>query len=259
MAAPADILREAAHRVWPLPAWPWVATQTWSRLLFAHWPVAPDQLRPLVPAVLELDTFDGQAWLGVVPFEVSAFTLRGRLPLPGATAFPEINVRTYIQGRGRPGVYFFSLDTPNWLAVAGARLACLPYYHARIAVLPEGELIKYASERTPATPAPRAFTGAYEPASDVFLAQPGSLERWLTERYCLYTRDPLGDVLRGEIHHYPWPLQLARAVVTRNTMLPLAVAEPCNPPSLLYAREITSLFWPFVPDRVGRSGSRDGL
>ncbi len=118
-----NILRQTEHRPWPLPSGPWVMAQSWRELLFAHWRIPVEALRPLVPAELELETWDGSAWLGVVPFLMAGVRPRGVPALPRLSAFPEINVRTYVKVESKPGVWFLSLDAANSLAVPlrGAR------------------------------------------------------------------------------------------------------------------------------------------
>src|SRR3954453_16381426 len=129
-------LREVEHRPWPLPAAPWAMGQTWEHLLFAHWRVDPEELRRLLPEGLELDTHDGEAWLGITPFRLTGLRLRGTLPLPRLSAFHELNVRTYVVADGKPGIWFFSLDADHRLAVLGARrLYRLPYHRARMSAL----------------------------------------------------------------------------------------------------------------------------
>ena len=136
------------HRPWPLPRAPWVMRMTWHDLLFAHWALAPEALRPLVPPPLSLDTFEGRAWLAVAPFHMSDVAPRGIPALPGVSAFPELNVRTYVTCAGAPGVLFFSLDAGSRLAVESARLLYhLPYYHAALSVTPDGAGVRYASRR----------------------------------------------------------------------------------------------------------------
>jgi hypothetical protein len=107
------VLAATAHRPWPLSRRPWAVGMSWRDLLFAHWPLPPAALRPLVPAALGLDTLDGDAWVGIVPFRMAGFALRGRVSPPGTSDFLELNVRTYVTFRGRPGVYFFSLDAAS--------------------------------------------------------------------------------------------------------------------------------------------------
>src|SRR5262245_39338566 len=125
------ILDRIAHRPWPQPDGPWVMAQTWHDLLFAHWRIDSALLRPQIPSALEIDTFDGEAWIAVVPFRMSGVRLRMAPQVPGLSAFPEVNVRTYVKADGKPGVWFFSLDATNAVAVAAARLTFhLPYFRA---------------------------------------------------------------------------------------------------------------------------------
>src|SRR5437763_8534241 len=219
------ILQTTAHRPYPLPRGPWIMTQRWHDLLFIHLPLEPDALLPLVPPQLELDTFDGQAWVGIIPFWVSHASLRWVPPPPLLSRFPEINVRTYVTLRGIPGVYFFSLDAGNALAVQIARTVFhLPYFSAQMHIRKEQETIHFQSQRkgtvrTEGTkgPAP-AYDALYGPNGPVFFAPRGTLEYWLTERYCLYTMTEKKRVYRVDIQHGPWPLQLAELTGRCNTM-----------------------------------------
>src|SRR5262245_46270387 len=148
-AKPATILANNAHRPWLRPSKPWIIAQTWSQLLFAHWPVSAEVLRPLIPAQLPIDTFEGEAWVGVVPFLMSHVRGRDLLEIPGTNTFCELNVRTYVTLEDKPGVWFFSLDASNPLAVFGARRAFhLPYYNARMSLKREGDRVIYDSHRT---------------------------------------------------------------------------------------------------------------
>ena len=213
------VLEETAHRPWPLPAGPWFMAQTWENLLFAHWRVPLDALRRVVPAQVPIDTFDGSAWIGVTPFRVAAFRLRGTPHLPWLTSFPEANVRTYSTIEGRPGIYFFSLDAASRAAVAGARRTYrLPYFHARMSVALRGGAIDYMSERVSDDGPPAGLRLRYRPSAEPTMALPGSLEHFLTERYCLYTLGSAGVVQRADIHHPPWPLQPATADWDHNSM-----------------------------------------
>lgn len=217
----------------------------WEDLLFAHWPVAAEVLRPLLPAGLELDLYNGEAWLGVVPFRMCETRLRGLPPLPGTATFPELNVRTYVTAQGRPGVWFFSLDAASRLAVRAARrFFHLPYYDARMATRAAGKRILYSSQRTHRGAAFTEFHAEYAPASEVIRAMPGSLEHWLTERYCLYSADAHGRLWRGEIHHPPWPLQIAEADIRRNTMAePLGIDLGHPPACVHFARRLEVVAW----------------
>jgi uncharacterized protein YqjF (DUF2071 family) len=211
------ILDEVAHRPWPLPRRPWVMTQTWHSLLFAHWRVDPAELRPRVPAAFELDVFGGQAWVGIVPFYMTNVAPRGVASMPWLSRFPELNVRTYVHVGDRPGVYFFSLDAGSRLAVYGARWWLnLPYQSAAMSTDWRASTVEYASTRRQHPEA--RFMATYRPTGDTFLPQRGSLEYFLTERYCLYHLDKRGSPYRLEIHHPPWRLQRADAVFQVNTM-----------------------------------------
>ena len=232
-------LRVVAHRPWPLPNGPWVMGQTWEHLLFAHWRVDAQALRSVVPAELALDRFDGDSWLGITPFEVRGLRLRAMAPLPWLSRFPELNVRTYVTLDGKPGIYFFSLDAGRALAVAGARAGYrLPYVHANMRIRRSGDWTVYRSERPGA-----AFRAYYRAISDPASAAPGTLEHFLTERYCLYTVQP-GRVRRTEIHHPPWPLQLAQAEIEHNTMAAPIGIELTGEPLLHYAAREDVLVWP---------------
>jgi uncharacterized protein YqjF (DUF2071 family) len=220
--------------------------QVWHDLLFAHWPFDPAVVRALIPASLRLDTFDGTAWIGVVPFRMRGVRPRLLPPLPGLSAFPELNVRTYVSRGGKPGVWFFSLDAASRLAVAGARaLFHLPYYRARMSVAADGDAIVYDSTRVHPGAAPAELRGRYAPTGDVEPAASGSLDDWLTARYCLYSVDARGGLHRCEIDHAPWPLQPAQASFARNTMLgPLGLDLPPVAPLLHFARRLDVRVWP---------------
>jgi hypothetical protein len=238
------VLAEAAHRPWPLPGRPWLMGQTWLDLLFAHWPVPAEQLEPLLSAPLELDRFDGQAYLGVTPFRLTALRARGTLPLPLVSSFLELNVRTYVSFGGKPGIWFFSLDASSRLAVAAARRAYkLPYFHAAITATAPGEWVEYACVRAEAE-RPYVFEGRYRPDGPVAPAEPGTLEHFLVERYCLYAADRRGRLHRAEIHHAPWPLQRAEARIDLNTMAADGIALPADPPLLHFSRRQDVVIWP---------------
>jgi uncharacterized protein len=212
------ILQEVSHRPWPMPDKPWVMTQSWHDLLFAHWRVDHRTLRGKVPPEFELDVFDGASWLGIVPFHMTNVAPRGIPSLPWISEFPELNVRTYVRVDDRPGIYFFSLDAGSRLAVRAARaILNLPYHSASITVRLYGGRVEYESRRRGSGPQAR-LSVAYRPAGDRFQAFEGTLEHFLTERYCLYNLDREGVPYRLEIHHPPWPLQPAVADFAHNTM-----------------------------------------
>jgi uncharacterized protein YqjF (DUF2071 family) len=216
--------------------------QSWHDLLFAHWPIAPEALRPLIPPQLELQTFDKQCWVGVVPFRMSGVRARWLPAIAGTSCFPELNVRTYVVCGGKSGVYFFSLDTANRLAVRTARLLYhLPYFYADMRSDDTGPEIAYHSKRCQNE---AEFEGRYRPLGEVNRRSSSTLEHWLTERYCLYTTVN-GSVYRGEIHHEPWPLQDAEADIRVNTMAQAAgISLPDTQPLLHFAKRLDVLIWP---------------
>ena len=249
---------QTAHRPWPLPTGPWIIAQSWHDLLFAHWPVPVEALQPLVPACLTLDSFDGRCWIGVVPFRMKGVRPRGLPALPWLSGFAELNVRTYVRGVSgqadvKPGVFFFSLDAANPVAVAIARAVFhLPYFRAEMSCESEGEAVCYSSRRTHAGVAVGELRGRYGPTGPAYEARPGTLEYWLTERYCLYAVSPFdrraaeGEhrVYRSEIHHAPWPLQPASAELSRNTVAQSMGVPVSGPPSELhFARRLDVVVW----------------
>jgi uncharacterized protein len=253
-----DLLRDTAHRPWPMPSGPWVMTQSWHHLLFAHWAVPPALIADKLPPGLELDLFEGRAWIAVVPFFMSNVMPRGFRWLRGLSTFAELNVRTYVtaktgDGDRKPGVFFFSLDAVSPLAVAVARRYFhLPYYLAAIDIeeTPAAQagttpVISYDCRRTAAIGEPPArFTARYWPTTSPFQAQPGTLDYFLTERYCLYTTRR-GTPIRVEIHHRPWPLQRAEAQIDVETMTAAGgVPHGSETPVLHFAKRIDVVAWP---------------
>lgn len=232
------------HRPWPVPDRAWTWRQSWCDLLFAHWPVDAAQLQPLVPSPLEVQEFDGTAWVGVVPFRMQGVMRRPLPDLPWISAFPEINLRLYVEHDGKPGVWFLSLDASNRLAVWAARkFFHLPYFHARMHLQGLPSLVNYHSVRL-ANPRGIEFSARYKPNSEPYESNPGTLEHWLTERYCLYAQSPAGQLYRAEVHHRPWPLQGADAEITRNDLLVPHGIELSGPPTLVhFSRQIDVVVW----------------
>ena len=261
-----SLLYATAHRPWPPPDGPWIMTQTWNDLAFLHYAVEPAALRALVPDVLTLDLYDGNAWLSITPFWMSNVRPPGVPPVPGLSKFGELNVRTYVTYRGKQGIYFFSLDAGNLSAVWGARVFYrLPYWHAKINV--EGDLAHGVGLRRAARPGrdiqyklkrihgPRAgdempeFRARYAPTGEPQEARPRSLYSFLCERYCLYAWNR-GRLYRGEIHHLHWPLQPAEIEIEKNTMaVPTGLRLPAQPDIVQYSRTLKVLVWP--PERMG--------
>ena len=242
---PEGVTNDVAHRPWPLPDGPWIMTQSWHDLLFAHWKVDARTLQEKLPAGLALDTYDGQGWLGIVPFHMTNVAPRGVPSIPFVSAFPELNVRTYVTRRGKPGVYFFSLDAGSALAVAAARtLFGLPYYSATMSVEERGGEIAFHSQRATSMGGMGEFAATYRPVDGGHPPQPGSLEYFLTERYCLYTVNEAFHARRLEIHHRPWPLQRAEARITVNTMADAAgIRLPSTAPLLHFSKRQDVVAW----------------
>ena len=244
-----DILRQTAHRPWPLPTGPWMMAQSWHDLLFAHWPIPVATMRALVPAQLELDTFDGVAWVGVVPFRMSGVRPRPFPGVPWLSAFPELNVRTYVKPRNRaqpkPGVYFFSLEAANPVAVALARgLFKLPYFNANMHLVDDGSIIHYQSQRTHRNAPPAEFTGQYKPTSRSLLRAAGHPGTLVNRTLQPLHRDFQGRAYIGEIHHQPWPLQHAEAELQVNTMAAASkISLPNTPPLLHFVRRLDVAVW----------------
>ena len=230
------------HRPWPLPEKNWRWCQQWQNLVFIHWSIDKDWLQKQLPSGLELDLYDGQAWIGIVPFSMKGVTLRG-CPAPRFLCdFPEINLRTYVTRNGKKGVWFFSLDVPNALAVWAARTFFhLPYYNARINTTEHEHQVNYHSVRNEVE-----FDGTYIP--EKFIDATGnSFESWSTERYCLYSVNSQGRLFRGDIHHKRWPLQSASIEIRKNTFpndMPIGDMHP----SVLFSRSIDVVVYDLVRD-----------
>jgi uncharacterized protein YqjF (DUF2071 family) len=221
--------------------------QSWLDLLFAHWPVPAARLRPLVPPSVTIQEREGTSWVGVVPFRMEGVTPRPLPSVPGVSAFAELNLRLYVEVGGKPGVWFVSLDAASRFAVwAARRFFHLPYFHADMEARGDGARIHYRSARR--APGPRvAFRGSYGPTAEVVESRPGTLEHFLTERYCLYTQDRSGAILRADIHHAPWPLQTAEAEIVENTIGDAQGILLEGPPALLhFGRRVDVVVWPIT-------------
>jgi uncharacterized protein len=224
----------------------WVMVQRWHNLLFAHWRCAIAELRPLIPEPLQIDTCDGSAWIGVIPFYMSGVRMRGAPPLPTASKFEELNVRTYVTLDGRPGVWFFSLDAASSLAVIGARIGvALPYFRASMQMARSGEEIAYRSERWAFNGKRAAFVARYRPEGEPFTPAPNTIDHFLTERYCLYSSAGK-RIWRGDIVHPSWNLYRAKATIDRNSMIAAAGIRPLGAAPLLHFSEFQDarFWWP---------------
>jgi hypothetical protein len=237
------------HRPWPIPGGRPVLFQRWVNLAFLHWRIPADRLRPLVPAGLSIQEFDGASWVGIVPFDVQDLCapLSTWLPLN----FTELNVRLYVEADGKPGVWFVSLDASSWLAVAGARTSLrLPYFGARMQLDAAAPGVDFQSRRrrVPAI----EFSARYRPAGDEFEPVPGTLDHFLIERYCLYTRWHDGRILRLDIQHPPWRVSPATVEIRSNTVAAMQGIglDPADAPIAHFSRRQDTVAW--RPTRIGR-------
>jgi uncharacterized protein len=240
-----QLLECTTHRPYPLPVEPWAMTMTWDQLLFMHWRVSAKEIRSHVPAVFEIDEYDGTAWIGVIPFGMSNVGPRHLPPLPYISKFLELNVRTYVKYKGLSAVYFFSLDAANPVAVETARMFYhLPYFNARMNWTGTKSGITYNSRRTDRRGANLCLRMSYRPIGPPYSSDPGSLAEFLTERYCLVTTDRNGRPYVGHIHHLHWPLQDAEAEIVENTMCdPLNLKLLSEQPVLHYAGRLQTVAW----------------
>jgi len=224
---------------------PWIMRMRWVELLFAHWPIDPGALGGLLPPDLEIDTYDGQAWLGIVPFRMEDVAPRGLPSPPGLGAFPEVNLRTYVRHRGRAGVWFLSLDAASRITVEGARrFFHLPYFHAEMAATSDGDVIDYRSRRTDRRGRPGELAIRYRPTGPVEPAVPGSLEAWLTDRMRVFAVARDGRVVRTEVRHAPWPLQPAEAEIRIESLAAAQGLElPAVQPHLRYSERLDVRGW----------------
>jgi len=207
----------------------------WEDLLFLHWAVAPEIIRPHLPQSLELDTYDGQAWLGVVPFTMASTRFRCLPPMPTAHRFPECNLRTYVRCGDHAGVWFFSLDAGSRLAVEGARLGFgLPYFAADMQSVRVGDQVKHRSRRRDRRGPPAEFEASWSPVGEWREADPATLEHFLVERYSLFSLRR-GRLLRGDVTHPRWQLSEARAEVTACDMTRLLGLHLNGEPALVLA------------------------
>ena len=201
------------HRPWPLPDEKWQWRQSWYDLCFIHYRIDLSELRSLIPKDLEIQEFEGSAWISIVPFRMFDVS-RGKLPsIYPMRSFPELNLRTYVSYQGKPGVWFFSLDADCWPIVwGGQKIFGLPYHKAKMRLTREANEIHFTSQRNSVK-----FEANYEAVGEPFQAQPASFEHWIAERYCLYSLAPRG-LTRVEVHHKAWPLYSAKVAIKRNDL-----------------------------------------
>jgi hypothetical protein len=255
-----SLLYSVAHRPWMPPDSQWLLSQNWNDLLLAHFAIAPEALRRLVPEALTLELYDGAAWLTISPFCTSHMRPSGVPPLPGFSFFPQVNLRTYVTVEGKPGLYYFSVDTASLTAVWGARVFFrMQYWHSKIQVSgatiqarkATGSAIHFSASRLHG---PQAANGAaklevsYAPEGEAERARRGSLDEFLTERYCVYSWNR-GKFYRTEVHHQPWPLQRVRVEFRANSLAdPLGLTLPKEPDVCHFSRSLKMLAW--APERI---------
>ena len=229
------------HRAWPYPEAAWSWRQSWNDLLFIHYRVDTRAIAHLVPKPLAIEEFDGSSWIGVVPFDMNGVMRRPFPNVPWFSNFLELNVRLYVVHQGRPGVWFLSLDATNPLVVwGGNQFFNLPYRHARIHKTMSEGWTRFHSVRKDTTRA--ELDVRHRPTGEVFYAKPGTLEHFLTERYCFYASSP-HLLMRAEVHHWPWPLQPAEAEITKNTLLEGIEYDRGTPPLFHYSKGVDVVSW----------------
>lgn len=239
------LIKQIAHRPYPLTSKNWIMRQSWRDLLFIHWPVPLEEIRKHVPSSLHIDTFDGSAWLSIVIFEMKGIYIRGLPPFSILPPFPEINVRTYVHHNGKPGVYFMSLDVNDWMSYTVAkRWLHLPYQPANISIQKDENTYHYSSNRAKQSNSSITSMGSYTPSQKVFFPINGTLEHWLTERYCFFSESKKGVMYCCEIHHLPWPLQNAEFSIKKNTLIdPFQIDLASVGPISYFSNGVDSLIW----------------
>lgn len=252
---PDEILEIHKHRPFELPEGSWVMRQVWHDLLFAHWPIEKELITPHIPKDLQLDLWQGAAWVTISPFYIRPLHIRWLPPPPFVRSFLEFNMRTYVTYKNRPGIYLLSVDASSRLAVEAARFAGLPYLNADMSMKQRDGMFYYTSERKDKRGESASFKGIYYPtSSEVFHASHDSQLYWLTERYRLYTQKRNGVMLAIDIHHIPWPLQTAELTIEKNSIGEVLEIKPPNSkkPILTYSGRQDVLIWP--PKKVESRG-----
>ncbi|WP_035512642.1 YqjF family protein [Halalkalibacillus halophilus] len=235
------LLNHTAHRHNSLSPGKWLMSQRWENLLFIHYPVKKEAIKECIPDGLELDCFQGDAWVTIIPFEVTDMHLRGTSSIPYLHSYLELNVRTYVKLNGVHGIYFFSLDADKILAVIGARSATLPYYYAKMSMLKDGDTFSYESQRRGRNGA--SFKSSYCPNSSIWIPEEDTLDAWLFERY--YAWAVKGRFLvEVEIHHLPWDVQEVEASFQTSNLLPSGLESADEGEVLFhYAKAKRVLLW----------------
>jgi len=233
----------------------WILYVAWTDLLLASWPIPEEQLRPLVPAGVDIDTFNGSGWVSIVPFNAVDMHLRDLPPFPGQANFCELNFRTYVRLGDTRAVFFLSLDCPGMLAnFIGGTLFHLPFKEAEMSLTPSGDGFNFQSRRTAKGEFPASFIATYRPIGEAATPAAGTLEDFLTNRLSLILPDRHGGLKRGDIAHEPWMLQRAEVSIELNTIAEAAgITLPEVAPHVAFARKTDSLVYPLV--KVAKSSS----
>jgi hypothetical protein len=220
---------------------PWVMEQNENNALFLHWPVDESALRSLVPDKLEIDTFDGQAYVGMIPFQMNEVHIRWLPQIPGTANFPELDFFTLVKYGDRSGLFFLSIDSPSWLVRLVARdVFHVPYQTSKMSYTERNGEFHFQSQRKDA-----AFDASFEPKGPVFYARDGSLDYFLMERYSLFNTGFFGQVRRGDVEHWRWPLQQVEVEIATNTIAQaVGIDLPDTPPITHFSTGIHERVWP---------------
>jgi len=246
-----EYLIRTSHKPRPLPPGRWLMRQRWNDLLFAHWPVPAASLAPLLPEGLEVDTFQGSAWLGVVPFWMDRIKIRGFPPIPGSRTFPDLSLRTYVREErtGTPGVYCLSLDANNLLTVMIRRaFFSLPTHWAEMRLEQRTTREFTIDSRRRFALQPVVFKAHYRGLGATWKlaeSRPGTIEHFLMERYCMFSSNRAGQPIRANLHHISYPLEEAEAEIEQNNLADaLGICLPDHEPVLHYSRRLAVYVWP---------------
>ncbi|MBS4176485.1 YqjF family protein [Lederbergia citrea] len=236
---------ETDQRPFPLPSNPWLFTQTWDKLLFCHWSLPAELLRAHVPNDVDLDLFNGEAWIAIIPFKVNHMRVHGIPEIPYLNSYLELNLRTYVKYKGTPGIYFFTLDANKWSAVIGAKIgAQLPYRHSLMKMNIKENKVYFQSKRKHPGSSKESFYINYQSDSNLYLPEVESLEYWLFERYCFFTTRGK-HLYRGDIHHDRWRVSKAKATIQANSLVPFLPQKYFERQPLLHLSASKQVFaWP---------------
>lgn len=245
-------LHTTEHRPYPMPQQPWIVRQDWIDLCFCHWEMEPQVLQKLLPNSLEIDTFEGKAYIGIVPFRMDKVRFRFVPSVPYISSFPELNIRTYVRFGEKHGVFFFSLDAHSQIAVwFGRRFFHVPYHYAHMQNISVENGWTYISKRISSSnsnDAPALFEATQIPDGDTYYATEGSLLHFLTERYCFFSHRPDGKLICSDVHHAPWPIKNSNIEIVHNSLLQKFGIQNPQKPDLVHASSGVPIvgWWPHL-------------